>query len=295
MTCSMAKTSAGRVEGPQGGPRRAVFDEPQKLPPLELHDRCFDHINFKQLPFGCILWSTEECVLRTSGSHLLDCRCAPPLQPKLYGATGPCDSIASSPRIDAVPATAAGSRTPARQHEVKPPPAAAPEACRASPMSRLAPSTKAGACSRSLAFDVPTFPMPEPILSCSGRPRGSETQASSESQAKPKPGLMHSRAGLARAHGRAAAATEQQAGPRQPLGSAGAKGAAARGSTREVLTARDAHDWSASPRSCAVPKLQPATHEHGRPNLRSAVGQNIAAAAGWETSSEASKREAVPC
>ncbi|CAK0779096.1 hypothetical protein CVIRNUC_004695 [Coccomyxa viridis] len=223
-------------------------------------------------------------------------RCVPPLQPKLYGATGLCDSIASSPRIDAVPAKAASSRTLARQPEVKPPAAAAPEACRASPMSRLAPSAKAGACSRSLAFDVPTFPMPEPILSCSGRAWGSDTAAPPERQAKPKPGPLHSRAGLAGANGQAAAASQQRAGPRPALESAGAKGAAPRGNIRGGLTQRAAHDWSASPGPSCAPELPPGTYGHaGRPNLRSAVGQSIAAAAGWETSSEESKHAAIPC
>ena len=165
-------------------------------------------------------------------------------------------------------------------------------------MSRLAPGAKAGACSGSLAFDVPTFPMPEPILSSSGRARGPDTAASPTPQAKPKPGPLHSRAGLARASGHAAAASQQRAGPgpRPALESAGAKGAAPRGSTREGLTARAAHDWSASPGPCCVPELPPAMHGHaGRPNLRSAVGQSIAAAAGRETSSEASKHAAIPC
>ena len=256
----------------------------------------FNHTCLKQLPLVYIVRSTEVDVLRMTVSHLPACRCVPPLQPKLYGATGPCDSIASSPRIDAVPAKAAGSKTLARQPEIKPTPAAAPDARRASPMSRLAPNAKAGACSRNLAFDVPTFPMPEPILSCSGRARGSDTAAPPETQAKPKPGPLHSRAGLVRADGQAAPASQQRAGPRPALESAGAKGAAPRGSTGGGLTARAAHDWSASPDSCCVPELPPATHAHaGRPNLRSAVGQSIAAAAGWETSSEASKHAAIPC
>lgn len=224
------------------------------------------------------------------------CRSMSALPTKPMSAhTGLCDSFASSPRIHAAKAKVEeGAGMAGQSADRSQTPAAASEK-RAALSSRPGPGDRSGQPhSRSLSFSVPTFPMPEPqgCRSRAGKTADAAT-ASSEAQAKSRGGLLHGRAGQVKMRPQQGGAEQPKTGPRW----VGAKSAMPSGLPAGEPAAKPvARSRAGSPGPANAPAAQPAPCEYaGRLNLRSAVGQSIAAAVGWETSSNASKQAVYTC
>ena len=213
----------------------------------------------------------------------------PALQSKLGASLGCYDSIPGSPRLHAAPAAAVDSTIPARQPRDTPRPLAA-AGKKATELRSLIGARKGETHSSPLTFSVPAFPMPEPQAAFAGHAKGPEAVlAHCEAQSRAKAGSLHSRPGQLRPKG----ASEQ---PAAALRSADAKssrpGRASAGSPLKPAGSV----LAAAQESASTPLSQPMAYECGaRPVLRSAIGQGIAAAAGWEVSGSAPKQAAVPC
>ena len=208
------------------------------------------------------------------------CRHIPALQSKLSGLAGCYDSMPSSPKIHTGRPMAGDGAIPARQPADKHFVAAERYASAAAPRSE--PHSK------SLAFSMPAFPMPEHQRSCTSSrlSKGTDTAAPIEAQGKSRSAAPHHRAGQAKPRG----APEQQVFSKAAPSGANTKCGAIR-STSGGPPVNTASSRRALSSGLTSVKVTQAVEYASKINLRSAIGQSLAAAIEWDASEQA----AVPC
>ena len=219
---------------------------------------------------------------QTSLSAGKRCRHIPALQSKLSGLAGCYVSMPSSPKTHNGPPVPGDGAIPARQPADKHFAAAERYASAAAPRSE--------AHSKSLAFSMPAFPMPEHQRGCASSrlSKGTDTAALIEAQSKSRSAAPHHRAGQARPRG----APEQQVLSKPVPSGANTEGGAIRSTSGgpPVNTASSRRALSSGLTNVTV--TQAVGYEYAsKINLRSAIGQSLTAATEWDASEQA----AVPC